>query len=166
MEKPEDLSWYSEFNFSFLLCMEKTQALCFAVLRATVKQFWIMSSFLHEVPLTHPVPSFQSLEAGGCPKRKAMSQAGAGELCWLYRPGHATGWGYGSVNEGKYIPERLPYTMSCKEPVACGTQKPQPRESLKSSFKKKWEGCCFEMLHSGFLPEEMCERLGSAPTRT
>lgn len=139
MEKAEDLSRYSEFNFSFLLCVGTTQPLCFAVLGATIKQFWITSSFLHVVPLTHPVPFFPSLETGGRPKRKAMDLAGARELCWLYRPGHATGWRYGSVNEGKYVPERLQYTMSYKEPAACpacGTWKPQPRESLKSSFKK------------------------------
>jgi len=85
-----------------------------------------MSAFHRVVPLTHPVLSFLSLEAGGCPKSKAMSLAGARELCpWLYRLCHATGWGYGSVNEGKDIPERLPYTMSCKEPAAC----PAPGDS-------------------------------------
>lgn len=60
-------------------------------------------------------------------------------ICWLPRPGNATGWGYGAVNQGKHVPKRLPYTTSYKEPAACpacGTQKPQPRESLKSSFKK------------------------------
>lgn len=93
-----------------------------------------MTSFLHVVPLTHPL--FLSLEAAGS---QAMSLARARELSWLYRPGRATGWGYGSVNEGKHIPERLPYTLSCEQPGACPgweTRKPQPRESPKSSFKK------------------------------
>lgn len=59
--------------------------------------------------------------------------------------------------------------VSCGEPAACPAQepqKPQPREPPKSSFRKIWEGLGFEMLLSSFLPEGMCGRLGSAPTRT
>lgn len=67
----------------FLLCMERTRALCFAGLGATPKQFWIVSPFHRVVPLTHPVPFFPSWEAGGCPRSKAMSLAGARELCLL-----------------------------------------------------------------------------------
>lgn len=69
---------------------------------------------------------------------RRVSQEQCCEL-WRSGPGHATGWGYGSLDEGKSTWERLPYTTSYEGPAACpacGTQKPQPRESLKSSFKK------------------------------
>lgn len=158
---PKDLSWYSEFNFNFVLCVKRTQALSFTVLRATLKWFWVVSCF-HQVA-DSSWSFFWSMEAGRCLRIKGVPRlrvsqdqgclrfegvpgsmvshdrghprfegvpgsglwAGSSVCWWLYRPGRATGWGYGSMNKGKSVPETLPYSVSCTnqqrvQPVGLG----------------------------------------------
>lgn len=80
---------------SFVFCCP--QGYCQAIL-----------NYVHFPPRSSSDPSvFAKLGGRRVAQRKAVSLAGTRELCWLFRPGHATGWGYGSVNEGKRVPERL-----------------------------------------------------------
>lgn len=112
--------------------------------------------FALSVPVTHiPRPCFSSdaklISAGqGCESQLQWKRF---DFYLVYRPDGATGWGYGSVNEGKQVPKWLPYKNSHKEPLDCPMYwalKPQTRESLKSSFKKLG-GASFSNVSQGFV---------------
>lgn len=83
------------------------------------------------------VPRSRASQVWGCPRIRAVS----GELCLLValqtRSCHRVGiWIY---EQGKIRPWDASIQRVLHEPAACparGTRKPQPRESLKGSFKK------------------------------
>lgn len=69
--------------FFFYFCVWRGLKLCILLFSSTLESYSLF---------------FSSLEAAGCPSRNAEA---------LWAPGHATGWGYGSVQQGKSLPERL-----------------------------------------------------------